>query len=71
MKSNAEAMIQAVMAGGDSAARAMIVGMVLAAHQGEEGLPVEWVEGLRRSREILDLLTRIRANAPERVSSLA
>jgi ADP-ribosylglycohydrolase len=66
-----EAMIQAVMAGGDSAARAMIVGMVLAAQLGEEGLPLEWVEGLRRSREILDLLTRIRVNGPEPSSSPA
>jgi hypothetical protein len=47
----------------------MIVGMVLAAYQGVEGLPVEWVEGLRRSREILDLLTKIRASDPKRSSS--
>ncbi len=64
-----EAMIQAVMAGGDSAARAMIVGMVLAAYQGVEGLPVEWVEGLRKGREILDLLSKIRANGQKRSSS--
>ena len=55
-----EALIQSVMAGGDSAARGIIVGMILAAHLGEEGLPENWGSGLVRESEILTLLTRIR-----------
>ena len=54
-----EALIQAVMAGGDSAGRGMAVGMVLGAHLGERGLPGQWVSGLRRRREIMDLLDKI------------
>ncbi len=54
-----EALVQAVMAGGDSAGRGMLVGMVLGAHLGERGLPGQWVSGLRRGREIMDLLDKI------------
>lgn len=54
-----EALIQAVMAGGDSAARGLMVGMVLGAHLGEEGLPESWSSGLQRRSEILDLLDKI------------
>ncbi len=49
------ALIQCVMAGGDSAARAMLVGMVLAAWPANAGLdafPKQWVTGLRRGPEI-------------------
>jgi ADP-ribosylglycohydrolase len=55
-----EALVQAVMAGGDSAGRGMVVGMVLGAHLGKEGLPGQWVSGLRRQGEILDLLDKLR-----------
>jgi ADP-ribosylglycohydrolase len=59
-ENNLEAgLIQAVMAGGDSAARAMIVGMVLAAYLGEKHLPGQWVSGLKREEEILALLDGI------------
>ncbi len=54
-----EALIQSVMAGGDSAARAMIAGMVLGAHLGMNGIPREWVSGLAAGRDILALLARI------------
>ena len=54
-----EALVQGVMAGGDSAARGMVVGMVLGARLGEQGLPGRWVSGLRRRREILDLLDKL------------
>jgi len=54
-----EALIQAVMAGGDSAGRGMMVGMVLGAHLGEKSLPGQWVSGLRRRKEILDLLDNL------------
>jgi ADP-ribosylglycohydrolase len=54
-----EALIQAVIAGGDSAARGMVVGMVLGAHLGGESLPEQWVSGLQREGAILDLLDKI------------
>jgi ADP-ribosylglycohydrolase len=54
-----EALIQAVMSGGDSAARGMVVGMVLGAYLGEEAIPARWVSGLKRKKEILALLDKI------------
>ncbi len=54
-----EALVQAVMSGGDSAARGMVVGMVLAAHLGEEGIPAQWLSGLRWKQKILALLDKI------------
>jgi ADP-ribosylglycohydrolase len=54
-----EALIQSVMAGGDSAARGMIVGMVLGAYLGPESLPQEWVTQLRKEGEILKLLDKV------------
>jgi ADP-ribosylglycohydrolase len=55
-----EALIQSVMAGGDSAARGMLVGMVLGAYLGKESLPEEWIAGLRRGEEIKSLLRQLR-----------
>lgn len=43
-----EALIQSVMAGGDSAGRNLIVGMVLGAHLGEEAIPPDWIEGMKQ-----------------------
>ena len=54
-----EALVQAVMSGGDSAARGMVVGMVLAAYLGKEGIHAQWVSGLKRKKEILALLDKI------------
>lgn len=47
-----EALVQSVMAGGDNAARAMMVGMVLGAYLGVDALPGEWVSGIRRLDDI-------------------
>jgi ADP-ribosylglycohydrolase len=47
-----EALIETVMAGGDSAARGMVVGMLLGAALGEEKIPVRWLNGLARYQEI-------------------
>ena len=47
-----EALIQNVMAGGDSAARGMAVGMVLGAHLGMGAIPDEWIKGLKKRQEI-------------------
>lgn len=54
-----EALVQSVMAGGDSAARGMAAGMVLGAHLGHEGIPSRWLSGLKKRQEVLQLLDRI------------
>jgi len=54
-----EALIQSVMAGGDSAGRGMIVGMVLGAYLGSQSLPDEWISGLKREKEIRSLIDKI------------
>jgi ADP-ribosylglycohydrolase len=38
---------QCVMAGGDSAGRGMIVGLLLGAHQGMDAIPAAWLENMR------------------------
>lgn len=55
-----EALVENVMAGGDSAARGLVVGMILGAHLGFEAIPSEWLSGLKRYQHIVDLLERIR-----------
>lgn len=54
-----EALILSVMAGGDSAARAMIVGMILGAHLGMKAIPGVWISGLKKAEQIVTLLSRI------------
>ncbi len=54
------ALIENVMAGGDSAARGMIVGMVLGAYHGERsGIPETWVTGLKVYERIMECLEKI------------
>ncbi|MBF0509971.1 MAG: ADP-ribosylglycohydrolase family protein, partial [Deltaproteobacteria bacterium] len=52
-------LIDCVMAGGDSAGRGMLVGMVLGAHLGLAGLPREWLNTLKKYDEIRGLLTSL------------
>ena len=54
-----EALVQAVMAGGDNAARGMAVGMVLGAYLGEKQLPDQWVTPLKKGEKIRNLLDKI------------
>jgi ADP-ribosylglycohydrolase len=54
-----EALIENVMAGGDSAGRGLAVGMVLGAHLGVDAIPSEWLSGLKAYRRILALLDQI------------
>ncbi|SPF39206.1 ADP-ribosylglycohydrolase [Syntrophobacter sp. SbD1] len=55
-----EALVENVMAGGDSAARGLVVGMILGAHLGFEAIPNDWLSGLKRYQHIVDLLEKIR-----------
>lgn len=55
----AGALTASAMAGGDSAARNMLAGMVLCASTGVEALPPSWVEGLNARRRIEELLAEL------------
>jgi len=48
----AEAMRQNVYAGGDSAARGMVAGMILGAHNGVEAIPKAWMNALNNKNRI-------------------
>lgn len=54
-----EALVENAMAGGDSAARGLLVGMVLGAHLGTESIPPDWVAALKKRERILKLLEEI------------
>jgi len=54
-----EALIENVMAGGDSAARGMLVGMVLGAYSGFDALPKDWLDTLNARDKINNFLLQI------------
>ena len=54
-----EALVENVMAGGDSSSRGMVVGMLLGAHLGMAGVPTEWISEMKQGREIIRLLDEI------------
>lgn len=56
-----EALVENVMAGGDSAARGMAVGMVLGAHVGMAGIPTHWLSEMRAAEHIMRLMEAIDA----------
>ncbi len=56
-----EALIQCVMAGGDSAARGSLTGLVLGAHSGAGEMPGEWVSEMKAAERIEVLLGKITA----------
>jgi ADP-ribosylglycohydrolase len=58
-KSLKEALIENVMAGGDSAGRGMVVGMLLGAHLGTDAIPADWLADMNRRRQIDQLLQDI------------
>jgi ADP-ribosylglycohydrolase len=51
-----EALVDDVMAGGDSAARGLLAGMVLGAALGADAAPAEWLAAMRAAPEIEQLL---------------
>jgi ADP-ribosylglycohydrolase len=54
-----EGLIENVMAGGDSAGRGLIVGMILGAHLGIDAIPQKWLSELKSYQEIADLMDQI------------
>jgi ADP-ribosylglycohydrolase len=52
------ALIENAMAGGDSAARGMLAGMLIGAHLGPGAIPERWVNGLAAGDRIRELLPR-------------
>lgn len=53
-----DALSHNVMAGGDSAARGLVIGMMLGAHLGIKGLNTKWLNELAAYKEIKQLLER-------------
>lgn len=53
-----EALVQNVMAGGDSAARGMVIGMILGAYQGLDGLDQNWLREMRATETITSYLEK-------------
>jgi ADP-ribosylglycohydrolase len=53
------AMVENVMAGGDSSARGMLAGMVLGAAHGMKAIPEGWLTGLNAGRRIDALLNKL------------
>jgi ADP-ribosylglycohydrolase len=51
-----EALVENIMAGGDSAARGMPVAMILGAHLGMDAIPESWLVGLAARKRIAQLL---------------
>ena len=53
------ALVENVVAGGDSAGRGLIVGMLLGAYLGREAIPQEWLTDMKAYPQIVDLLEKI------------
>lgn len=54
-----DALTENVMAGGDSAGRGLMVGMILGAHLGMEAIPEEWLSEMRAAEKIKSLLRKM------------
>ena len=54
-----EGLIENAMAGGDSAGRGLLVGLILGAHLGPDAIPQKWLTDLKAYQEIQDLLDDI------------
>ncbi|MGW8303858.1 MAG: ADP-ribosylglycohydrolase family protein [Desulfobacterales bacterium] len=53
------ALVENVMAGGDSAGRGLLVGLVLGAHLGMEAIPAQWLNDMKAYPQIVDMLDKI------------
>jgi len=54
-----EALVENVMAGGDSAARGMITGMILGAYLGMGAIPADWLADLKNREAVLQMLDQL------------
>jgi ADP-ribosylglycohydrolase len=54
-----EGLIENAMAGGDSAGRGLLVGMVLGAHLGMDAIPEVWLSEMKAYPEIMNLLGKM------------
>ena len=50
------ALVENAMAGGDSAGRGLLVGLILGAHQGMAAIPPQWLDEMSARQRIVDLL---------------
>jgi ADP-ribosylglycohydrolase len=53
------ALIENAMAGGDSAGRGLLVGLILGAHLGMESIPPEWLTDMKAHASIMQMLSKI------------
>ncbi len=53
-----EALIENVAVGGDSAARGIVIGMILGAYHGEKTIPKDWLKDMKAYDEILAFMDR-------------
>ena len=53
------ALIENAMAGGDSAGRGLLVGLILGAHLGMDAIPPEWLTDMQAYPRIVDMLAQI------------
>lgn len=53
------ALVENIMAGGDSAGRGLLVGMVLGAHLGIDAIPQNWLKEMKGYQQIVDRLKKI------------
>jgi ADP-ribosylglycohydrolase len=56
------ALVENIMAGGDSAGRGLLVGMVLGANLGMEAIPPEWLKDMKAGQQISKMLSKIDRN---------
>ena len=55
-----QALVENIMAGGDSAARGMLVGFILGCYHGSQQIPKTWLDDMAAYNEIVLLLDRVR-----------
>lgn len=53
-----EALVENIMAGGDSSARGMLTGIILGAYHGMDAIPEDWVKGLRQYETIVKRISK-------------
>jgi ADP-ribosylglycohydrolase len=53
------ALVENIMAGGDSAGRGLLVGLLLGAHLGIDAIPQNWLKEMKAYQQIVDKLKKI------------